>query len=201
MKKMSAHHKLAIASLSLFLTGTPLLHAEETRTVLQTGEKKPVVIETSTASLKGTVVSIDYDSRTVTLRDSKGHVIAMVAGPEVTRFKEIKKKDVVKVDYLESTAILVQSADAAISSAEGSQSVIVRNQSKKPSGEKTDVDVLTAKVVSIDVNKRIIVVKGPEGQQKDIKIAPDVTNLGNIRKGDNVVVRMTRTIAIDVTKP
>jgi len=53
----------------------------------------------------------------------------------------------------------------------------------------------------VDVNKRIIVVKGPEGQQKDIKIAPDVTNLGNIRKGDNVVVRMTRTIAIDVTKP
>jgi arginine repressor len=201
MKKMSPFQKLMLASMSLLLTGMPASHAAETRTVLQSNENKPVVVETLSSSLKGTVVSIDYTTRFVKLKDAKGNMIIIEAGPDVSRLKEIKVKDIVKVDYLESTAFVVQSADKYVASAEGTQSVIVRNKTKKPSGEKTHTEVITATVVSIKPEKRIIVLKGPEGNQIKVNIAPDVTNLGNIKKGDNLVVTMTRSIALSVTKP
>lgn len=184
----------------MLLTGSVVVHAVESRTVLRSGEKKPLVVETSTDTIIATVVSVDYKTREVTLRNSNGEMFTMVAGPENVRLKEIKKKDLIRVDFLESIAIVVQSAHKKSSFVEGNRQVIVRNQTKKPSGEMSETDVVTATVVSINPEKRTVVLRGTAGKKIKVNIASDVPNLDHIKTGDHVNIRMTHTIAIAVNK-
>ena len=43
-------------------------------------------------------------------------------------------------------------------------------------------------------------VKGPEGKIRVLKVGSDVKNLAAVKKGDQVVVRHTEEVAIDVTE-
>lgn len=164
-------------------------------------KEKPAVFEAAVVSLKATVKDIDYKNRTVTLQKEDGEMVSMDVGPEAVRFNEVKKDDVVEIDYMESIGIVVQSPDAEIATAEGSNMTMVRNQGKKPSGVAVATDVVTATVVKIDAKTRKATLKGPQGNTFDIDVAPDVENLKNVKKGDQVMVKYTRTLAIDVRKP
>jgi hypothetical protein len=164
-------------------------------------KEKPRVFDTASVTMQGTVEKIDYKTRIITLKASDGTIAKMEVGPEAVRFKEIKKGDVIKVEYLESVAVVVQAKDKTIASTEGSGTVVVRNQGKKPSGMKVETEVVTATVEKIDAKKRIATLKGPEGNTITINISPDVKNLENVKKGDQVIIKYTRTIAIDVQKP
>lgn len=189
-----------VASISMFLMGTPVLVVAEPYSTSQSAVK-PDVVDTDFVTITATVVAVDYNKRVLTLKEHDGHIITMSVGPEVVRLKEIKKGDVIRIDYMESIVASVQPADQKVASVEGSKSVIVRNQTKKPSGVMTDTDVVTATVVSINAEKRTAVLRGPKGNEFKIKIAPDVRNLENVKKGDKVVVKITRSIAVTVSKP
>jgi hypothetical protein len=78
---------------------------------------------------------------------------------------------------------------------------IVRNEGKKPSGVAVATEVVTATVVKINAKKRQVTLQGPSGESFTIDVAPDVENLNNVKKGDKVLVKYTRTLAIDVRKP
>lgn len=194
--------KITLAVLALMtvgLIGSGKIFADDRASLATTD--KPGVLEAASDSITATVVAIDYKTREVTLKAEDGTVETIVAGPDVARLNDVKKGDVVTVDVLEAVAVIVQSPDKTISSAEGTNSVIIRNQGKKPSGMKVDTQVVTATVVSIDAKNRTAVLKGPKGNQFKISIAPDVQNLQNVKKGDQVIVKVTRTVAVAVSKP
>ncbi|MEI8186487.1 MAG: hypothetical protein WCG19_07310 [Chlorobiaceae bacterium] len=200
MKQLSSGQKLMIATVSMFLTGMPELAVAEPYTASQSATK-PQVIETEMDTITATVAAVDYVNRILTLKEHDGHIITMSVGPEVVRLKEIRKGDVIKIDYMDAIAIFIQTADQKSASVEESKSVIVRNKTKKPSGVMTDTDTVTATVLSINAEKRSAVLKGPKGNDFKISIASDVKNLGNIKKGDKVMVKITRSIAVTVSKP
>ncbi len=162
---------------------------------------KPAVVEAEVVHYTGTVESIDYTTRMMTLKGTDGQTVSMEVGPEAVRFNDVKKGDQVKIDYLESVAVMVQSPSDTISSAESSGSVIIRNKGQKPSGTKVETEIVTATVEKINAKKRTAVLKGPDGKTFPIDIAPDVKNLENVKKGDQLVIKRTRTVAIDVSKP
>src|SRR3954468_15835150 len=85
---------------------------------------KPGVVEARSASLTGTVDSIDYKTRQVVLKTADG-LVPMEVGPEAARFNEVKKGDTVKIDYLESVAVMVADPHSDIGSAQASGKVIV----------------------------------------------------------------------------
>lgn len=163
--------------------------------------EKPAAVEAAVVSLTATVKDIDYKTRVVTLQKKDGTAVSMEVGPEAVRFNEVKKGDVVQVDYMESVAVVVQSPDAKIATVEGSNMAVVRNQGKKPSGVAVATDVVTATVVKINAKTRKATLKGPQGNMIEVDVAPDVKNLENVKKGDQVLVKYTRTLAIDVRKP
>jgi len=200
MKKMSVLPKLMVVAVSLVLTAPLALQAAESRPDSRVMEK-PFVVDTSTDTVIGTVADINYDTRVITLRDSNGETFTIAASPEIARLKEIRKKDVIKVDFMKSVAIFVQPGDKEVASLEGSQSVIVRNKTRKPSGQWTGTSVVTATVFTINQAKRTAVLRSAEGEEFMVDIAPDVKNLENVKKGDQVVVRITRTIGLAVSKP
>jgi Cu/Ag efflux protein CusF len=164
-------------------------------------EAKPGVYQASTMHAKGTVEDIDYDKRTVTLKGDNGELVTLEIGAGAKRFNEVKKGDIVKIDYLESVGVMVQPPSESTEHAMGSQSVLVRGKGTKPSGVMVRTDIVTATVEKIDAKKRLAVVKGPEGNSVHIHVAPDVPNLENVKVGDQVVVKFTRQLGLSVHKP
>jgi Cu/Ag efflux protein CusF len=69
-------------------------------------KEKPGVYEAAVVSLTATVKSIDYKTRMMTLQNAEGQSVSMEVGPDAVRFAEIKKGDVVEIDYIESVGLI-----------------------------------------------------------------------------------------------
>jgi hypothetical protein len=59
---------------------------------------------------------------------------------------------------------------------------------------------VTATVQAVDQAKRIVTLKGPEGDVFDIKVGKEVRNLPQVKVGDMVVAKYFEAVAIDVKK-
>jgi hypothetical protein len=64
----------------------------------------------------------------------------------------------------------------------------------------TNTVTVTAKVEGIDLEKRLVTVRGPKGNVLEIEAGPEVRNLAQVKVGDNVVVRYQESIAFDLKK-
>jgi len=60
---------------------------------------------------------------------------------------------------------------------------------------------LTATVEKIDLKKRLVTLKGPEGNEVTVHAGPQVKNLAQVKKGDEVVVSYFESVAVDLRKP
>jgi len=74
-------------------------------------------------------------------------------------------------------------------------------EGKKPSVKKERTTTVTATVEAVDLEKRIVTVKGPEGNSVDIVAGPQVKNLAQVKVGDSVDVTYYESIAVKVYKP
>ena len=61
--------------------------------------------------------------------------------------------------------------------------------------------VMTATVVAIDLQKRIVTLKGDDGAVRDIKVGEEAVNLPQVKVGDLVTVKFYESIAVEVIKP
>ena len=61
--------------------------------------------------------------------------------------------------------------------------------------------VMTATVVAIDLQTRIVTLKGEDGEVRDIKVGEEVVNLPQVKVGDLVTVKFYESIAVEVIKP
>jgi hypothetical protein len=60
---------------------------------------------------------------------------------------------------------------------------------------------MTATVEDVDMASRLVTLKGPEGRMVTVQAGPEVKNLGQVKKGDQVKVSYYRAIAVDVVVP
>lgn len=161
-------------------------------------EEKPIVVDAKYETITATVEDIDRESRIITLKSPEGNEISMEVGIELTSLDEIEKGDRVKIDYLESVAVAIRPLDEPGASAETPGEFVVRNQRVKPSGEAVETDAIAATVEGIDTGKRIAVLKRPDGNLMEVNIAPGVSDMQNVRPGDQVVVEATRSFALAI---
>ena len=61
--------------------------------------------------------------------------------------------------------------------------------------------VMTATVVAIDLQNRIVTLKGEDGEVRDIKVGEEAVNLPQVKVGDLVTIKFYESIAIEVIKP
>jgi hypothetical protein len=59
----------------------------------------------------------------------------------------------------------------------------------------------SATVVAIDHKKRTVTLRGPEGNQETFTVGPEVRNLPQVRKGDQVVATYYESVALKLRKP
>jgi len=71
-----------------------------------------------------------------------------------------------------------------------------------PSGKKAEsTTTVTATVESVDLSKRLVTLKGPDGQLVTVHADERVKNLPQVRKGDQVAVTYYESIAYELLKP
>jgi ribosomal 50S subunit-recycling heat shock protein len=73
-------------------------------------------------------------------------------------------------------------------------------EGKKPSVKKEKTTHVVATVEAVDLENRIVTVKGPEGNIVDIKAGEQVKNLAQIKVGDSVEITYYESIAAKVYK-
>jgi hypothetical protein len=160
----------------------------------------PGVVMADVVVINATVEAVDKDKRTVTLKGSGGRTVTLKVGPNAKNFDQIKVGDKVKGKFLDSVALFVRKAGTPADAAE-MQAVSVAPRGQKPKAMTVDTVEISAKVEKIDYKKRLVTLKGPEGNTRTIKVDPRVKRLAEIKVGDDIVLRQTEALAIEVITP
>ncbi len=67
-------------------------------------------------------------------------------------------------------------------------------------GAMGETATVTATVQAVDLDKRIVTLKGPEGNVFDVKVGPEARNLPQVKPGDIVVAKYFEAVAVEVKK-
>jgi Cu/Ag efflux protein CusF len=76
-----------------------------------------------------------------------------------------------------------------------------KDKDVKPSGIKERTITKTATVQAVDLDKRVVTLKGEQGNVFDLKVGEEAKNLPQVKVGDLVTVKYYESLAFEVTKP
>jgi len=191
---------VTVLSLILVFAAFALAQAADTKAqpAKKTGEK-PGGVVVEAVSVTATVDAIDKEKRMVTLKFADGRTRSLKLGPEARNFDQIAVGDQVKATYAESVAIGVRKSDEKPAASQ-TRTVKVAPKEAKPGVIVADTTEITAKVEAIDYAKWTVDLKGPEGNVRTFAVDKSVKKFKNVKKGDEVVVRVTEALAIVVEK-
>jgi Cu/Ag efflux protein CusF len=151
---------------------------------------------TGTAKVTATVVEVDPATRTVTLKDKKGHIVDIEVGEEARNFDQLKVGDVVTTEYREAMSLSLSKTSGPRSASE--RTLEQRSSpGAKPGGTIGREITVMADVVAVNAKAKTVTLKGPHNTV-DV-IVEDPEQMKNIRKGDQVQVVYTEAVAISVT--
>ena len=162
------------------------------------GGQKPQYHEEAISSVDATVESIDYPTRTVTLKGDSGNSVTFAVDERVKNLNKVNVGDRVKIKYHESVAIEVRDpkeagGDAATAGAGAS----VGEWAEAPDGTFGRQSTLTAVVERVDKKKGTADVRGPAGNVRKVW-ARDPKNLENVKAGDHVVITHREAMAVGI---
>jgi len=186
---------LALALFMVVLLVT-FAFAQEKKATKKAAEK-PGAVMVDVLTVTASVDAVDAANRMVTLKMSDGTMRTIKAGPEVRNFDQIKVGDKVKAKYYQSVAIFVAKTGET-PSASDTNTVQVAPKGAKPGAVAVNTMEITAKVEGIDYKKRTVSLKGPKGNLRTFTVDNSVKNFKNIKKGDDVILRVTEAMAIMV---
>jgi translation elongation factor P/translation initiation factor 5A len=167
-------------------------------------EKKPAAepgaIAVSVLKASATVEAVDAAKRTVTLKGEAGQTKTLKCGPEVRNFDQIKVGDKVNLTFVDEVAAYVRKADAP-PMAEESAMVALAPKGAKPGALMAETVEVKAKIESVNTKKHTITFLNPDGSKKTVKVGKKAKELKELQKGDDVVLRITQAMMIDVKAP
>jgi predicted RNA-binding protein len=160
---------------------------------------KPSRVAVDTVKLTGTITAIDLDKKTATIEGSGGRVVTVDA-KNARNLDQVKVGDKVTLTYTREVAVTVRKSDQPPSVSD-TQTVQVAPKGQKPGGVEVRTVEVTGNVESVDAKKHTITLTGPAGNARTFQVDPSVKNLGQVKKGDQVVLKYTESAALSVAKP
>jgi hypothetical protein len=185
-----------IAAIAL---GCPFAYAQpkapQGTTVVASEPGKAVAV--SVVEATATVVAINAATRTVTLKRADGHLVDVVCGDEVRNFAQIHVSDNVKVSYQEALTLELKKTRAPLD-ASGTAGTVRAEPGAAPAVAAGRQITVLANVVAVDPKKSTITLKGPAGNEVELKVR-NQDQFKVVKKGDQVEAVYTEAIAIAVT--
>jgi len=151
----------------------------------------------STVTVTATITKIDQKTREVTVKDEKGKEYSFVADEAVKNFAQMKKGDVITATYTEALAYVVKK-DGELQAA-STAGVATAAEGEKPAAVAGHQITATVVITAIDPKIPSVTFKGPQGNERTIKVQ-DPSRLEGVSVGDKVDVTYTEAVAVKVTE-
>ncbi|MBK4720942.1 hypothetical protein JJL56_18945 [Azospirillum sp. YIM DDC1] len=195
------------AVLAVFLTGAVLAGCSPaSETAGPSAAMAPASVEStprlsmvenvrSAAKVRG----IDKAARTVILQFPDGREEAVTAGSEVRNFDRIKVGDTVQIEYSRLTNIVTQPPG-------GGPGAIQRSSTDRaavgemPRASAVTTTQVTEVVEAIDLGRRTVTLRGPQGRTRTVPVPPEVQGLETVKPGDEVVISRTEAATVTVMR-
>jgi len=145
----------------------------------------------------GTIEAIEASTRAVTLKKADGTFVTTVAGPDITRFAELKLGDTVNVRYYDNVVIRVKQTGESevISGAKGTTG----SEQVLPGGTRAKQVTITATITAIDPTTPSITFTGPNGWKYSSRVQ-DTEALAKVKVGDKVDIVWTEAVLVSVDR-
>ena len=141
------------------------------------------------------VKAIDAATRTVTLKKPDDTYVSIVAGPEITRFGEIKVGDKVTARFHENVVVRVKRPGEP--DVTGTEKTNTPAETILPGGTKAVQRTITATIAAIDMNTPSVTFTGPNGWKYTSKVV-DKSALAAVKVGDKVEIVWTEAVMVSV---
>lgn len=142
------------------------------------------------------IVNIDKDSRAITLKNEEGEEMVFTAGPEVRNFDQLKRGDLVIMQYYSGLAIALEPKGSGLEERVSDLEVERAKAGEKPGMKVTANTFILAKVTAIDTKYRIVTIEGPENTLL-LKVSDEI-DLTQIEVGQEIEALYTESFAISV---
>jgi len=153
------------------------------------------IVAAQSVELTATVVEIDHQTRTVTLKAADGRTETFVVGEAAKNLDQVQKGDVVVVTYAEALAYEVKTGGTTSSTTVGATA----KPGENPAGIIARETKVTVTITAIDENAPTITFKGPAGNTRTIKVKhPE--KLKTVKVGDQVELTYTEALALTIEK-
>jgi Cu/Ag efflux protein CusF len=161
-------------------------------------EPQPAIGAEVAAMAVATVVGIDKETRTLTLReeDGDGEEWSFVAGPEVRNFDQIVRGDLVIAQYYSSFAVALGPKDSGLKGRVDRVEIEKASEGEKPGAKVTHTVAAVGTVEAVDQKTRMVTVKGP--RQTVVLDVSEYVDLTKVKIGDEVEAVYIRSYAISV---
>jgi Cu/Ag efflux protein CusF len=179
-----------LAGLLAVMLGGPAVSADKAQAAKEGRGVAEVVKVTAT------VDAVDQATRSVTLKNEKGEKVTFVAGPEVRNLAQLKKGDVVTMEYMQAVAVKLAKSSSSVRERTVTEGIERAAPGQKPGGVALREVKVVASVEKIDAKKNIVTLRGPQATV-DIKVQ-DPAMLKGVKVGDFVEATYTEAVAINV---
>jgi hypothetical protein len=182
-----------------FMLAVPTHAQAEKQLTLTSSGNRPGLHATEVKKLNATVSEINYEYRRVTLTDSEGRNTVLTIDPQARNFEQVKQGDKVSIETVEAFAIQV-TPNGEKTGHDSITYVHIAKPGEKPHGVAVQTKHITAIVEAIDYKARTVTMKGPEGHVRVFKVDPIAKRFNEVKKGDEITVKITEAIALSVTR-
>ena len=198
MKVITSTTVLAAALMGVVPFAVQAQSAPSTQAAVTSAPGK--VAGAATTSVTAKVVAVDPATRSVTLQTASGKTRTIEVGDQVHNFEQIKVGDTVHAKYTQALALELKKGATGMAAPTEEHAVTPPPApGAKPGGTVARKVTATAVVVAIDTAKKMVTLRGPEGNEVDVE-AQDPSQLENIKKGDHVQVTYVEALAIKVAE-
>lgn len=162
-------------------------------------QNAPVAAGAAALKVTATVEAIDQATRMVTLKAANGETTTFKASPEIKNLAQVKKGDVVTIEYARAVALELNKGGAGIASRTESPAMGTAKPGERPAMTATDKVVIKANVTAVDTSAGTVTLRGPE---RTVTVAvKDPAMMAQVKVGDQVEVTMTEALLISVAPP
>jgi len=158
-------------------------------------------LESSVTDITATVKEVDHKARTVTLEGPAGNLISTKVDDDVENFNKVKKGDKVDIQLYESMAISVKKNDPKkdVMKTTTKKVITAKTKEKKPIKVEIEETKQIADITKVNIKKGTVTLIGVKGMPVEIKVK-EPKNLEGIKKGDQVEITYTESVAFEVRK-
>ncbi len=164
--------------------------------VLAQAEEVGVAEVSVTAVAVDVIVKIDKDSRAITLKNEEGKEWTFTAGPEVRNFDQLKRGDLVIMEYYSGLAIALEPKGSGLEERTSDLEVDRAKAGEKPGMKVTASTYILAEVKAVYLEYRVVFIEGPENTLV-LKVSDEV-DLTQVEVGQQIEALYTESYAISV---